>query len=64
MPERTETVEFFVRNKRTKQVLNEMGGWSEHHKSYKTCRYATEELAVAAFPEGVDCEAVSIKRKD
>lgn len=58
------TTVFFVQNKRTLQVLNLKGGWSDGLGSYRLAQFATLEDATAVIPEGVDCKVVSRKVKE
>lgn len=55
---------FYVKNKKTKEILNQKGGWSDSVNSYRVSEFNTENEATAAFPAGVDCEVVSINRKE
>lgn len=56
---------YYVQNKRTKEVLNGKGGWSDGLTSYRLAEFETETAAVAAFPVGVECVvAVRTKKED
>jgi len=46
---------YFVENKRTQEILNLKGGWSNSVGSYRLAEFDTEDAAKAAFPAGVDC---------
>lgn len=54
---------YYVQNKRTKKILNLSGGWSDSPRSYRVHEFRTEEDAVAAIPEGVDCWVFTLGRK-
>ena len=53
---------YYVKNKRTRQVLNRQGTWSRDFGSYRLAEFASEAEATAAFPVGVDCVVVEKKK--
>jgi len=55
---------FYVRNKKTREVLNKQGTWSRDMGSYRLAEFASEAEATAAFPVGVECLIVSKERKE
>jgi hypothetical protein len=55
---------YLVQNKRTREVLNLKGGWSDKPTSYRLAEFGTEDAAKAAFPAGVDCEVISRSKKE
>jgi hypothetical protein len=55
---------FYVRNKKTREVLNKQGTWSRDMGSYRLAEFASEAEATAAFPAGVECLIVSKERKE
>lgn len=55
---------YYVQNKRTREVLNAKGGWSDKITSYRLAEFASEADAQAAFPAGVDCEIVVRNKKE
>ncbi len=55
---------YHVVNERTKEALNQKGGWSDSVKSYRVAEFATEAEAQAAFPEGIDCVVRSTLKKE
>jgi len=58
------TTVFYVRNKRTREVLNKHGSWSRDFGSYRLAEFTTEADATAAFPAGVECLVVKKERKE
>ena len=58
------TTVYFVRNKRTREVLNKQGTWSRDFGSYRLAEFASEAEATAAFPPGVECVIVKRDRKE
>jgi len=54
---------YYVRNKQTRKILNQQGGWSRDFGSYRLAEFATEAEATAAFPAGVESIVVERKRK-
>ncbi len=54
---------YYVQNKGTREVLNQQGTWSRDFGSYRLAEFATEALATAAFPAGVECVVVKRERK-
>lgn len=57
-------IDYYVQNKKTREVLNRRGGWSEDFGSYRLAIFASEAAAQAAFPSGVECLAVAKKRRE
>ena len=55
---------YYVENKRTREILNLKGGWSDSIKSYRVATFDTEAAATAAFPPGVECRIVSGWKKE
>lgn len=55
---------YHIINKRTKEALNQKGGWSDGIKSYRVAEFASEAEAQAAFPAGIDCEVRSTNKPD
>lgn len=53
---------FYVRNRKTREILNQQGSWSRDFGSYRLAEFATEAEAIAAFPAGVECVAVKRER--
>ena len=53
---------YYVKNKRTRQVLNRQGTWSRDFGSYRLAEFASETEATAAFPAGVECVVVEKKK--
>lgn len=49
---------FYVQNKVTRMFLNAKGGWSRSVESYRLAKFNSEEEALNAFPEGVECQVV------
>lgn len=54
---------YYVRNAKTREVLNQQGTWSRDFGSYRLAEFSTEALATAAFPAGVECAVVKRERK-
>jgi hypothetical protein len=54
---------YYVRNKKTREVLNQQGTWSRDFGSYRLAEFATEAEAIAAFSAGVECVSVKRDRK-
>lgn len=54
---------YYVRNKKTREVLNQQGSWSRDFGSYRLAEFASEAEATAAFPAGVECVVVKRERK-
>ena len=54
---------YLVMNKRTREVLNAKGGWSDSVKSYRLAEFETVEAATAAFPVGIECEIHALKKE-
>lgn len=54
---------YYVRNQKTREVLNQHGSWSRDFGSYRLAEFPTEAAATAAFPAGVDCVVVKRERK-
>lgn len=55
---------YYVRNQKTREILNQQGGWSRDFGSYRLAEFASEAEATAAFPAGVDCIVVKRERKE
>ncbi len=54
---------YYVRNKQTREILNQQGSWSKDFGSYRLAEFASEAEATAAFPAGVECIVVKRERK-
>lgn len=52
---------YYVRNAKTREVLNQQGTWSRDFGSYRLAEFPSEGAATAAFPVGVEC--VVVKRE-
>jgi hypothetical protein len=57
-------VDYYVQNKKTQEVLNRQGTWSEYFGSYRLATFTTHMEAEAAFPSGVECIVVSKKKRE
>lgn len=55
---------YYVRNQKTREILNQQGSWSKDFGSYRLAEFASEAEATAAFPAGVDCIVVKRERKE
>ncbi len=55
---------YFVRNKRTREILNKQGTWSRDFGSYRLAEFNAEADAIAAFPPGVECVVVKKEIKE
>ncbi len=49
---------YYVRNKKTREILNQQGTWSRDFGSYRLAEFPSEADATAAFPAGIDCVVV------
>lgn len=58
------TTIYFVRNKRTREILNKQGTWSRDFGSYRLAEFSAESDATAAFPPGVECVVVKKEIKE
>lgn len=54
---------YYVRNKKTREILNQQGSWSRDFGSYRLAEFTTEAEATAAFPAGIECIVVQRERK-
>jgi len=54
---------FYVRNKKTREILNQQGSWSRDFGSYRLAEFPSEAEATAAFPAGIECVVVKRERK-
>lgn len=52
---------YYVRNAKTREVLNQQGTWSRDFGSYRLAEFPSEGAATAAFPAGIEC--VVVKRE-
>jgi hypothetical protein len=55
---------YYVRNKRTRELLNQKGTWSQDFGSYRLASFDTETAAEASFPPGIECSVIKRERKD
>lgn len=54
---------YYVRNVRTREILNQQGTWSRDFGSFRLAEFTTEADALAAIPEGVECVVIRKTQK-